>query len=800
MASNSPAPQRGATPNPSGLWRTLFVTWLLLCLGVGIGVAVIAQQGLHFETDLRALLPRDDSGALSEQAGEALFETGGDRLLLLLASPQKATTEAAADWLLARIRQQRLVQLETSAAAQNADAILDLYRQHRFSLLSPRQRESLQRGEAQRLATEAWRGLYQPDSWGRWLTPAEDPLNLFPGWMLALHPLPKGVELAGDYLLLKSPTQPDQSFALIVASSEQTAFDLEAQQQLVAGLDRLGGELLARYPEVQLLRSGIVFHAAAAASQARREITLIGGGSALGIVLLYLLCFASLRPLLLSLASVLFGSLVALCLTHFVFGDLHLLTLVFGAGLIGVAVDYSLHFFTRLYGEPATSPRESLRRVFPGILLAMVTSVIGYASLAQAPLPGLRQIATFSVAGLLGAWLFVVAVSPRLSAPRQRRFPRWLVSLARSPWRLWHYLGPAKGLPLAVCLGVLALLVCQQQLQSAEDVRALYRPDVTLQQQEQRIQALFPGFAANQFLLLRAENPERLLQLDEQLQVELDELRLNQAIGGWQSVGRSLPSVARQQQDYELLSRTVYGDEGVAWPLLQKAGFEGAAITQLQQAFAAYPENWLLPENWVRAADEQQRMLWLAPGEGAASMVTLNGITRVEPLQALARDWPGVEFVDRVGELSELLQNQRDRAGQLLLLAYGAVMLVLILRYRSPVAALLVVVPLLASLLTLATLALAAVPISIFHVFALFLVLGLGMDYSIFSYEAQPGQLDYQLAILLSALTSGLSFGLLALSTTPMVQAFGITVLLGGAGNLLLVPLVSLLASVGHKR
>ena len=119
MASNSPAPQRGATPNPSGLWRTLFVTWLLLCLGVGIGVAVIAQQGLHFETDLRALLPRDDSGALSEQAGEALFETGGDRLLLLLASPQKATTEAAADWLLARIRQQRLVQLETSAAARS---------------------------------------------------------------------------------------------------------------------------------------------------------------------------------------------------------------------------------------------------------------------------------------------------------------------------------------------------------------------------------------------------------------------------------------------------------------------------------------------------------------------------------------------------------------------------------------------------------------------------------------------------------------------------------------------------------
>ncbi len=67
------------------------------------------------------------------------------------------------------------------------------------------------------------------------------------------------------------------------------------------------------------------------------------------------------------------------------------------------------------------------------------------------------------------------------------------------------------------------------------------------------------------------------------------------------------------------------------------------------------------------------------------------------------------------------------------------------------------------------------------------------MDYSIFAREAAPGDKDCRLAILLSALTSCLSFGLLSLSSTPMVQAFGITVLLGSLLNLLLVPLVDLL-------
>ncbi len=784
-----------------GLWKLLFAGWLLLCLGLCVGLAAIYQQGLRFETDLRALLPEDDASELSHQAGEALFKIGGDRILLLAASPQRGETRAAAEWLIQQLRQRNLLQLETGTGdGISSGARIELYRDHRFSLLSPQQRLHLQRGEAQRLASQALRALYLPGNWGSWLTPAEDPLNLFPDLLMAVEPIPPGVELAGDYLLVDSPQHPGWSYALIVARSVQNAFDLKAQQQLVDQIDEIEQQLLQLHPSSQLLRSGVLFHAAAAARQARHEIGLIGGGSALGVVLLYLLCFTSLRPLLLSVGSVVFGSLVALCLCHFLFGSVHLLTLVFGASLLGVAIDYSLHYFTRLYGAGPTSSRESLRQVFPGILLAMVTSVIGYASLAQAPLPGLRQIATFSVAGLIGAWLFVVALYPLLTAPRQHRFPRKLVALAQLPWRGWEYIGAGKALPLAVCLGLVALLVCQQTLKSAEDVRALYQPAPELQQQEQQIQALLPGFAANQFLLLRAENPEALLRLDEQLQPELEGLRTDEAIAGWLGISSMLPSTARQQQDYALLAQTVYGDDGVAWSLMTELGFDADTMIDLQQAFESQRGDWLLPGAWLEAANERQRMLWLRPQKGAASMVTLSGITQLQPLQELAERWPGVEFVDRVAQLSRLLQAQRNWAGQLLVLAYGVVMLLLVLRYRSIGAAMLVMVPLLASLLTLALLALAAVPISIFHVFAFFLVLGLGMDYSIFAFEAQPGQLGYRLAILLSALTSGLSFGLLALSNTPMVQAFGITILLGSVCNLLLVPLVSLLPAAVRGR
>ena len=67
---------------------------------------------------------------------------------------------------------------------------------------------------------------------------------------------------------------------------------------------------------------------------------------------------------------------------------------------------------------------------------------------------------------------------------------------------------------------------------------------------------------------------------------------------------------------------------------------------------------------------------------------------------------------------------------------------------------------------------------------ALFLVLGLGMDYGIFAYELQDGSVTQQ-AIFISAITSLLSFGLLGLSSIPVAQSFGTILFIGNSFNLI---------------
>ena len=123
-------------------------------------------------------------------------------------------------------------------------------------------------------------------------------------------------------------------------------------------------------------------------------------GILLGLGTLVWLSFRSLRPILLVAASLLVGCAAALSVTAMVFGKVHLLTLIFGASLVGVAEDYGIHWFASRQGRPASQRWSLLRHLLPGLWLALLTSALAYLALGLAPFPGLRQMALFSVTGL----------------------------------------------------------------------------------------------------------------------------------------------------------------------------------------------------------------------------------------------------------------------------------------------------------------------------------------------------------------------------------------------------------------
>jgi predicted exporter len=72
-------------------------------------------------------------------------------------------------------------------------------------------------------------------------------------------------------------------------------------------------------------------------------------------------------------------------------------------------------------------------------------------------------------------------------------------------------------------------------------------------------------------------------------------------------------------------------------------------------------------------------------------------------------------------------------------------------------------------------------------VLALILILGIGVDYGIFLLEHE-GDGAAWVAVVLGAASTVLSFGLLALSATPALRAFGLTMLFGTTSVWLMSP------------
>jgi hypothetical protein len=139
------------------------------------------------------------------------------------------------------------------------------------------------------------------------------------------------------------------------------------------------------------------------------------------------LSFRSFKPIFYIASSIAVGCLGALSVSTLLFGQIHLLTLVFGASLVGIAQDYGIYFLCARLAAPATldSPR-LLRQLLPALLLMLLAACRRW---AWPPRPS----GSAADGGLLGAGAGVCLDHRGLLVPSTGK--------RRQPAHDWH--GPA---------------------------------------------------------------------------------------------------------------------------------------------------------------------------------------------------------------------------------------------------------------------------------------------------------------------------------------------------------------------
>ena len=751
--------------------RLRALSWLLFALLLAAMTALKFWPTPPIETDLLALLPATERNPAAELAAASLGRLSGERAIFLVGLPQAVDARNAATHLADRLRAGHFFKnCVARIPSPDPAAMLDLYVPYRIGLLAngthpiPVTRNDF----AGRLAAR----LSGPFGGGA-LPLAEDPFALFDDWLAELPFRQFRLDLEDGWLGVRAA---DTSWVLVNAELAGSAFEPTLQRELQTALATAEQELQQRWPAIQILRVGAVFHAATARESAEREMNVIGVGSLLGIVILLLLAYRSLTPLALGLLSVGIGLCAAALISLAVFGRLHLMTLVFGASLIGEAIDYAIQFFSaRLGAGPEWDSRQGLKSILPGLAVALATSVVGYSVLGLTPFPAVRQIAVFAISGLIAAWLSVVLLLPWWLSRPTMQTPGPLLTLPAKWLDFWRV--RISGRTFLLLAGSLLLLAAPGwlRLTADDDVRTLIQPTPTLMAQEAHLRALTGMEAGSQFFLIEGDNAEQVLQHEESLVQRLAATGITT-----QGVSRFVPSCLRQRENQAMLKASLAAQRAA----LDEAGFRAEALRTWQDAVGR-DQACLTPTDWLAAPMSTPfRHLWLgATANGQSSVLLPAGYRSVDILAAAATDLPGVSLVDKPGAVSRLFGEFRRLGGLLLAAATALVFAVLAWRYGLRGGGAVLLPTLLAQAIALGVLGYAGSALNLFHVLALVLVLGVGVNYAIFLVEGLRGgprrQSAALLGVLLSAATTLLSFGLLGLSATPALAGFGITLAIG---------------------
>jgi len=163
-------------------------------------------------------------------------------------------------------------------------------------------------------------------------------------------------------------------------------------------------------------------------------------------------------------------------------------------------------------------------------------------------------------------------------------------------------------------------------------------------------------------------------------------------------------------------------------------------------------------------------------------LVPVNGVRAPADLAAAAAT-AGAQWIDLKAEANALVSGYRDESLKLIALGLAAIAVLLAVGLRSFRAAVRVLAPVLAAvLLDVAVLLMAGTRLTMFHLVALLLVVGIGLNYALFFSRPAPDAEERRrtlLSLIVCGATTLVAFGCLALSRTPVLHAIGVTVALG---------------------
>jgi len=767
------------TPRTPAQRLALALLWLALLLVAGW----LVGQHLQLSGDLRKFMPQAKTPAQKLLMDE-LGEGPGSRLLLVALSGDDPATLAQQSQALRRALSSSPLFALVANGDTGLDAIPERLRPYRYLLSDTLDTQQLDAATLRQAFDARVEDLGSPAASLVEPLVSSDPtletLKLAESWQPANAP-----QRLHDVWFDRAGTQ-----ALLVAETLAPGFDPNGQQAAVSTIRndfaRIRGPGKSR-----LELSGPGAFSVEIGGRTQREAGWIGTVDTLGLILLLWIAYRSWKAPLLGVLPLASAGLAGLGAVAWLFDGVHGITVAFGFTLIGVAQDYPIHLFS--HQRAGLSPRQSARELWPTLATGVASTCIAYVTFLVSGVDGLKQLAVFTITGLATAALTTRFLLPSLIDPR----PHDAADSSRLE-RLWDAISrlPRPRLSLALlALVALAVVLFAPGAFWQNDLSKLTPVPADAMARDARLRSELGAPDVRYVIAVGGRDADAALQASEALRPQLDALVGRHAIVGYDLAARYLPSIATQRARQARLPDAA---------TLQSALSEAVAQSPFRaDVFADFARD---VETARRAAPLTPRDLGGTPLAASVSglllqrtghAIALVSLTGLRDPAAVARIAAahGAQLLDLKQASESLVVEYRQRV--LFALAAAALLLVLTvwLALRVPRRVLRVLAPMaLTTLLILAVLRGCGVELTLFHLVALILAAGLGLDYALFFEHAgddRAEQLRTLHAVIVCSLTTLLVFALLALSSIPVLRAIGSTVAIGVFGNFVLALLIT---------
>lgn len=749
---------------------------------VAFSLMFAVKKSINIDADLFNMLPKPAMGKAVAAADDKLTEITSQNVFILVSNEDFGKAKAVAtevyDKLKNSTRFKSVSLFQDTSSFGQALAYIEKYKYNLLDEAAIRQLES--EGGAEAFAQDALATAYGAFTMTSLETLAEDP------FMLTEYNLKNflgrlqdgGTKMSIKDEVLASYAN-DRWYIMIRGVLSKEGAALASKNNAVVLIHQVCDPL--EKDGTRFVFSGTPFHSYKSSSNAAKEISIISGVSLFVVVVILLLIFRSSYPIIYSVGSILWSSVTAICATLAIFGKMHILTLVFGTSLIGSCIDYSLHYFIHWKGNKECSEGNQVRaHLVKGLTLSLVSTVLCYFILVFAPFNLLKQMAVFSISGIVSSFLTVICLYPMVKIPKQDRDVPLVKRLKTPDWYNIRLVGRIV-ITLLFVISIGVLLLCRKNVGIENNLVRLYKMEGREMENEKEAGKVLQ-YSPSAWYIISGNTAEETLQHEEELCKKFSKMNEGKEKGGFLSTSLFVPSVKSQKESRAAAAKLL----PLAAEQFEYLGYEGDLAADLKKNFNSSAEDFVEIEKVPEYLMSMISSVWIGQIDGKYYSVLMPvGVLDYDGYKALA-DNENVFFISKVREMNKDLDRLSSMIMKLFIIVYLILFIVLKFFYTFKQTAKICSVPLLIVLWTAAVFALCGIHFEFFSIVGMILVFGLGLDYVIYMIEnekrghnnQETGKLE-PFAIGLSFVTTAVSFGALALSRFIPVHMMGLAIFIG---------------------